>query len=342
MSWLARFRFKIFAYISLLVLGFIATLRGNVGNDTLMVYEPMARSILAGVFRQGLMEPGLPLILKSLLLLSISPAIAVRILSIIFTILIFVFIAKADRTEFYYLLTFMFPLFFTYSMNIIRFGIASALLLLEFQYQRRNKWLGAVIFSVLSLIFHYSMLIPILLLYFFSFRAPSYRLSLYFVVIMVIVAVIVYFSEYYFYAKFTMYVEASRLPNITSGISKVLVNLVLIFGVFFSRLPATKKRLLIFVIFGLTTIFWVLTQYSYVGLRFLDLIAFSTPLLIIRVYDQSNLKIDSAFKLSLLVCGIIIVVFLYRNFLADYGGIQTATLSPFLPYHTIFQDGIWR
>lgn len=333
-----KYRSKIFAHMALLVLGLIAVLRGEVGNDTFVIYETRARLLKAGTLIWTGTEPGFTFLLNVLVSFC-TPVIAIRVVAFIFTFLIFVFLLRADKTEFYFSLVFIFPLFFTYSMNVLRVGLGLALLLLAFQYQRRNKTFGFLVFAFLSLMFHYSMLIPLILLWLLDFRFLSRRNVILLAVGVMIVIAVVSFGEDYFSKKMVLYV-GSESPNSFSGLSKVLANMILLFGVAFSKLPSTKKRALILTILSITTAFLILSRYSYAGLRLLDLVTFSAPLLIIRAYDQYRLKPGAIFRLSLFICGIVIIVFTYRNFLSDYGGLQTGTPSPFLPYRTIFQEEI--
>ncbi|BDG18486.1 hypothetical protein TthSNM11_06890 [Thermus thermophilus] len=90
------------------------------------------------------------------------------------------------------------------------------------------------------------------------------------------------------------------------------------------------------VIFGLGVFFQGLAFVSYAGLRFLDLVAFTTPLVLLREFDHAKKRPGRSFWWGVGVAGIIGAVFFLRNALADYNGQLTGTLTPFLPYRTVF------
>lgn len=104
------YRGKLFHLISLLALGSIAIFRGNVGTDTL-AYEHIVSAIRLSELGHSI-EPGFFILSKAIARPLISDQLAVRILAVIFTLLLAIFLAKEGKNGTYFLATLLLPAFF--------------------------------------------------------------------------------------------------------------------------------------------------------------------------------------------------------------------------------------
>lgn len=116
----------------------MAVLRGSVGTDT-STYEWMLDSVTLGDLSHGV-EPSFVLLGWFFKLATDSSTGAVRLLSLVFFVLLFVFVMRANKNERFYLLACFLPAFvYQYSMNALRLGLASICLLLAFQWIRQSN-----------------------------------------------------------------------------------------------------------------------------------------------------------------------------------------------------------
>lgn len=335
-----RIRAKLLGFYLLLFLTGISFFRDS-GTDT-KAYEDILESFLDSYDDTELlkgMEPGFNFLVSMLTFLSDSEVIAVRLVAVVFSLLLLFFLIRSDRSERLYFFAYFLPSFFyAYSMNGIRTGIGLAFFLLAWQLLRRRKMIGFWSFSFIAITFHYSMFFPMVLLYFFEQHKFSYSKICGFILMIICVSALMVSRQDYFMDKLMLYLN-SVSPLGLSGLSKTGVVLILLGAFAFAKYPFVLKARYVFLMTALTVVLQVLTMYSYAGLRLLDLMAFVTPLILIRAFDQLNLPCSRSFNLGLIIAGLISVVVIYRNFLTDYDGQITGTETPFLPYRTIFD--IW-
>lgn len=120
-------------------------------------------------------------------------------------------------------------------------------------------------------------------------------------------------------------------PGLLSGLSKCVVILLLLAGVLFSRLPVMFRSRIIFVFVLVSGLAMAVSTFSYAGLRFLDLIAFVLPIVILASHSKANQAFSWKTKGSIFLAGFTSAAAVYRNFLIEAGQGK----SPFLPYESI-------
>lgn len=281
-------------------------------------------------------EPGFLVLSSILLQVTGSEVWSVRCISAVLLLLLVLYLARADMDETDVLALYFVPFFlFPYGMNAIRTGLAMAFLLLAWQALRRRRILQAVLVSSLAVSFHYSIVLPILLLFANELSRPNWRVFLAFLTILFAIMglLIAYYSHVE--EKFTLY-QNFQSPSIFSGVSRFLILLFLYACILFTTLPPTAKRRMVFPLLVLPCFCQAAAWFSYAGLRLLDLVAFVAPLLVLRQYDHHLMKPDRLFRKALFLAGLAGAFVSFRNFVADYGGRLTGTSTPFLPYRTIF------
>ncbi|MBV4454521.1 MULTISPECIES: EpsG family protein [Pseudomonas] len=324
---LSGYRTRLFSAVALLFLLFVSVFRGAVGTDT-NTYETVVGRLMERLSWTG-MEPGFVFMSWLLGELTGSAVIAVRLVSVIIFIILFLYLFRSDKNEKFLLLSYMLPAFvYQYTMNGLRIGIAAMLLLLAVQKIRKLQKLSGLALALSALMFHYSSLVS--LIFIWASQARWARASNILIVPFASAVVLAIFSVNgdYFSAKLLSY-QGSESPSPFSGLGKIAVVLVLVVGVALSKLPRTERSKLIFLGTGFTVFFWMVSSISYAGLRFLDLISFAYPLAILLTYGRCQLDFDRAIKIFLFFAGLIAVFSSYRNFVSEYG----EGPSPFLPYH---------
>lgn len=326
------YRGKLFHLISLLALGSIAIFRGNVGTDTL-AYEHIVSAIRLSELGHSI-EPGFFILSKAIARPLISDQLAVRILAVIFTLLLAIFLAKEGKNGTYFLATLLLPAFFyTYSMNVLRIGLASALILAMTQLALRAKKKSALSVGLLSISMHYSSLTAITIILITNInhhRIFRTKKTILLSCSVLFIAIAAYFAQDHISSKLDLY-SSTESPTAFSGASKLIFIATILIGVFFSNLEK-KARLRIFFVGSLLSAFsMTLATHSYAGLRLLDLLSFSLPLSIYISHQNQNLRFSSTIKVSFFLAGLLGAFFNYRNFLSEEG----IGPSPFLPYHTL-------
>ncbi len=325
-GWLTGYRGRMFAVLSILFLGVIAICRGNVGTDTAN-YEGMV-DVAQHIENWGGVELGFSALGWLLVNVFDSEVIAVRMIAVIFVLGLLCYIQRANRDEIFFLLTYFIPTFFyQYSMNALRIGLASLVLLFSAQAWGRRHELKGMSIGVGAMAFHYSALVSLL----FMITATKNWLSCRYVLLafgfLVIGGVGFYVNADYMLAKIALY-DAHKSPHVLSGLRIIVVCSVIAFGVALSKLPRQYKlRLILFAIFtGL--LFWGFAQISYAGLRLLDLLWLAFPLSVLIVHGQLGIALNWKMKASFSIGGVVAAVATFLGFL----GSQGIGATPFLPY----------
>ena len=125
-------------------------------------------------------------------------------------------------------------------------------------------------------------------------------------------------ADAYFLAKTASY-EDFKAPGPLSGLGLIIPVFIILGGMLFGALPLEEKLKLFLLGAGFLFLGWGLTQFSYAGLRVLDLIAFNAPLSIMVTYTRLKYQQDNVFKLSVVIAGLLIAARFYQNFVASLG-----------------------
>lgn len=329
--------------VPLLYIGFIIVVR-NSGTDT-YVYEEILRAMLAQDADNllGGLEPAFVLSSKvSLWIANGDEKIALRLIGLFFVILAGHYILRASKVELGLFFLYFVPSFiYNYGMNAVRAGIGMVLFLLAWQALRRGRFGLFGVLSFVGSMFHYSMVIVFFAHMLTELRLKNWRFT--FLLFLVGVAFLgMVFARYsYFQSKFEAYV-VSDSPSRFSGFANILqIGMLSAFFLFSKRVPIKRRVFVLSFIVGLAGFSQLVAIFSYAGLRFLNLIAFLAPLVYLREFDRVGESPPASFWLGLTVAGVLGALFAYRGFVVDYDGQLTGTLTPFLPYRTIFDEGLW-
>lgn len=328
-SFLSGYRGRFFGFLAIFCISSIAVFRGSTGTDTAN-YELILSGLSSEAILGGL-EPGF--VLASIFLVDLfgSADVALRGLSLLFFVLVALYYSRADINESFVLMVYLAPAYFyTYSMNGVRIGLASVLLLLAAQEFRKGRILrsGAVVLAAVS--FHYTILFSIG--YFLSVLFNKVKIK-YVFFFSVMLLLFFYSASEYILLKLTVYSDF-KPPSPLSGLSKVVVIFVLICGVVFSSLSFIVKVRIFFPAVFFSALAIAVTTISYAGLRLLDLVAFILPLTVLMSHASAGLIFNWKIKASIFLAGFLSMAAVYRSFLIESGQGD----SPFLPYKFI-NDG---
>lgn len=320
---------KVAVLVALVIVGSIAVFRGSVGTDT-YAYERIV-SAIRDTGDGGGVEPGFFLLVSGISQFVSSEVIAVRVLAAIYVISLMIFVFRADRRELLIVSCYFLPsYFYVYSMNVLRVGIALNVLLLSMQQSRRNRSSLSGLIGISAITFHYSALIP----YVYAVWT-RYNIALKFIVVssaVIVAAYFVFFGQIgYIDTKLTLYTNMES-PNLVSGISYLISMSILLVGVALESIPSKSRGYLLLTGVVGASVAFMISRYSYAGLRLLELVVSVYPFIIAIVFEGLKRDFKVAMKLALLGAGIVNAAFLLRRFVADAG----VGPSPWLPYSTLF------
>ncbi|KKN81025.1 hypothetical protein LCGC14_0323960 [marine sediment metagenome] len=331
---IARYRGKVLLIFLLIFFCTLSFIRGDVGTDTVN-YEIMFYDFTSNYNWDG-REPLFVVLANVLSYFSPTIEIAVRATSFVFFGLIACFVFVSNRNERFLLMSYILPAFvYQYGMNGLRLGIASALFLIAVQFFSKRGKMPAVLSALASIFFHYSMIFSVLFVVFTQrpWLKFSSVLGGFFLLVCAIGGLMV--IDIYVGSKFDNYKEMQALGS-TSGLSKIVPMAFIVLGVFFSNLPRVERTKVIITGTLLISGAWVVTQFSYAGLRLLDLLAFSLPLAVLATYSRLNLDFNRPLKLFMILAGLLSAAGLWRGFMLDYG----VGDAPFMPYQIFNFNGI--
>lgn len=313
-------------YGVLLYCGLLACLRGNTGTDT-EYYQNMFAGVQLGNIEWSV-EGGFALLGQLLMASGLTPELAVRGVSALFFALLGIYLARATVYEKWTLLTFILPVFaYQYSMNGLRIGLASAVLLLCAQAIRRSTSSARFAWLIVPVIVHISTLLSGL--YLLAARlAQTAKGAVAMSLLAVSAFLVVWLSAgNYLLDKQAVY-EAMVSPGDLSGLSRMVVIAVLLLGVWTSSLSKVDKTLIVTPAVLLAIAAWMIARSSFAGLRFLDLLSFVVPVATCVALGGSAYLADRKFALAVLAAGLLGTLAVARNFSSEAGEGE----SPFVPY----------
>jgi hypothetical protein len=108
-------------------------------------------------------------------------------------------------------------------------------------------------------------------------------------------------------------------------------------GLLLTPIPLPKRLLAVALLGGATVLFQGAAYMAgFAGVRLLELAAFAAPLVALRLAEGLSEKELRGLTLALVLAGVLGGGFNQKNFWEDRGGRQTGTLTPFIPYRTVW------
>ena len=300
-----------------------------VGTDT-AAYTYLVLATMSGA--KLFIEPGFLLVIDVASYFTDNPSVIVNLHSVLFFAVISVFIAQATRSELIYLFAYFAPMYFLiYSMNGIRIGLASAFFLLFFQAWMRRRFVAAAIYSMMAFSFHFTILVAYVFFFFGRSQRYSFRSLVTQLVVVFVVVVATAMLQDYFFAKINLYSDFGTYSEL-AGLSVIIK--VVVFLAFVGQVPIPSRRRYRSTVISVFAIVFALgvAQYSYAGLRFLDIFCWGIPLVFMGSADH-NTSLGRRFSMGLAISGLIGAAAVLRNIWLTAG----LGASPFIPYQFFWQ-----
>jgi hypothetical protein len=326
-----RYKGPVLIFGVILFFASAAFFRGTVGTDTGTYGIAFSRYLDSAWSGQ---EPGFLALGVTLTALFQDATIAVRAVALVFFFLAAVYIKRANQNERFFFLAYVLPLMgYQYSMNIIRDGLATIIVMLAVQAFRKGFSKRAFLTGISAIFFHYSALFSL------SYIAISQRPWLKFLSIAYMLGLLVFsalaflIAELYFVQKALLYAPAEEAKGGSQIVSSLFgfCRVSIILGVlFFGKLPTGEKLKLIVLgeLFLLTAA--LISQYSYAGVRLYLLISIVCPLSIVASYSRLGLNFERSLKAALIASSLLGAAAAFKGFINTEG----QNLHAFLPYDT--------
>ena len=322
---------KIFGFFIILFLALISFFRGAVGTDTI-AYEWMFDGFKNNSEWDGI-EIGFYLLANGLNLIFYDVQMAVRFIAVIYFSLILIFLIRSDRNERYFLVAYVIPVFcYMHSMNVLRIGLAFAVLMLVIQSVRINGEFSRFKYAFFGVLLHYSLFFSIGYIYLLSLNFRRWKSWLAMIVFFAVSAMAFIFLESYVNRKISLYQDYIA-PSSLSGLAILIPLSIILISVSLGKLLFADKVKLISFGFSFLFVAWVISGISYAGLRILDLLMGAIPISVLMVYQRNKIDFDIKIKIGFLVAALLSAFASYRGFSLQ----QNDVLTPFLPYHFIWE-----
>ncbi|MDY0309057.1 MAG: EpsG family protein [Castellaniella sp.] len=319
--------------LAVCVVGVVAIFRGATGTDT-VAYEQLSMQVReSGIFTVGV-EPFFGLLLKALQQTGLADTGVVRLVSGLEVALLLAYVWRSVPNEQYLLLSVILPVFFyEFSMNALRIGLASILFLCAMQWVARQRQLGttSLALAVASCVTHYTaVLYPVFLVS--TLRRWSFRFLLGGAILcgLAVIAVILMNSAYLI-SRLHSY-SAFPAPSRFSGLASIVQNAAVSMAIWKSTLSHGQKLRLLSAMWLVAACFFGVVQFSYAGLRLLELVVFIAPLATVYAHEIEGKLMNASARIWLFAFGLVSMVFVFRRFLVE----SPDSLAPFLPYRLIF------
>lgn len=311
----------------LIYCAFIALFRGDVGTDT-SAYVSIFDGVLNGE-KEPYAEFGFIYLTKIIIFIFSDAVVSVKSISILFFGLLLLFVIRSSRDERFLLLSFILPVFsFSYSMNVIRIGIAAAISLLIFQSIIKNGFSKKLKYFIVAISFQYTALIMPLFFY-ISCKSHENKISWRYVIVgFFLMGVFVFLYKDYIFEKISLYKD-SYSPSVYSGVANLILVIFIVAFVSLGRLPRNDRVKIFIYCFCFMFSAWLFSRVSYAGLRVIDMLTFVVPMIIIFYYRKNDIFLDKYAKFGFFISGLIFSFNTYFGYINEFG----VGDSPFLPYN---------
>jgi hypothetical protein len=258
-------------------------------------------------------------------------------LGLVFVALQFIYVCRADRNELFFYQAFYIPaLFFAQGTNLLRFGMAVAVLLLLVQCVNRKQMKWAAALAVMAVLIHYSSMI-FLILWGASILEYKKKARIYMVIGTIAIFILVgFFARNYLLEKWVLYfVAVNEKPSAAAGLGAVGIQLVMAIGLLMTSIErAQKLKTIGFMTLG-TAAFWYVGYYSIAATRLLLFPMIVVPLAALVFFAQRGLRFGPRFRVAIMLAGLLGAAVTYRNMLSE--PTVADTTSPSLPYKFFWQ-----
>jgi EpsG family len=208
------------------------------------------------------------------------------------------------------------------TMNGLRYGLAFAIVMVASTFIVKGRIKTFIALSLVAGLVQITALLLSGLLYFLINLQWKRLIALF----LASTAILILGGDYIF-SK----VVANRelvTQSITAGIAPLLISSILLGGCYMTGTLRQSLRVQITILSLLTLLTYLLTQITYAGLRFQQLVLFLIYLYLICAIDSMRKQISKTFLITLIVCAILSSAFRLKNFHSE----ANIGDAPFAPY----------
>jgi hypothetical protein len=298
----------------------LVVLRGHCGTDTAAYYDAFR------ALGEGGSYGGEPLFnAYALLLWTIypDPRFVVNGISLTTCLLLLWSVSKDRYGAWFGGLLLVPAMFYELTMNVMRFGLAASIFLIATRVPPEKRPVRYAVFALIATGMHFSSI-----LLFLIFVAVTRRgKTLVIIGISFLAAIASFLLPAYLGDKASLYGGMSA-PNASSGLLFLVLQCLILLAMFSNRrdfrIPTAGWR-----ICGiLSVLFYVVTQFTYAGIRFQLLLVVLMVSVMWRQFAPRRGRVNARILGWLLLIGVIALAGRMHNMLGEEG----RTESPFLPY----------
>jgi hypothetical protein len=315
--------FKFLFLLGIIPSLFIIGMRGDVGTDTAAYISLINYSNVDLEERVSTLEPFFLMIVYLKNYFNLESRLVLNIFSVSIVLVLFSFFYK-NKHRFLIFSFLIFPVFlYDMTMNGIRYGMAFALSCFFISQSKENLYK----FSSSNFIYFLSLLNHKTAIFFYIFKNAQSASIKNFIVICFVMILGFFTLQGYLVDKLSLYSEYSS-PSIFSGVQPLIISFLLLTtnSIFFKK--NLRRNSYLFVI---QLIFYIVTQFSYAGIRFQFLELFYIIVLLVLDKETKNYNV---YMLLLMLIGLFGFLFRLNNFYSTIGQGE----SPFLPYNFFWEN----
>jgi hypothetical protein len=321
---------KLLDYVFALPLILLAVLRGEVGTDTVNYIANAQYIIWWKEQGQTTFEFGYIFLVRLLAILTSDPRVVVALISLLAAIAFFAMLYMWENGQCIVSLVFIPVCFYTFTMNGLRIGIAFPLAAIAVLQLGKKHFIQFYIlaFAAISIQMTAAILLPMLLL-----AREQLKVTWKGVLYGLFIGAAILYPAYYLLGdqiaiKLLLYSVGGGTPSSSSGLAPLITSAVYsVIALWFSE----KRYLYVgFIFLVIQAAFFVITQFSYAGLRFQGMALFA-QLLALSYGAKRPIK-RSQLAIVLLLCCLAFSE-VVRNFTTGAGEV-----SAFIPYHFVWES----
>lgn len=318
---------SLFIVVGALPLVFLSLFRGNIGTDTAN-YLSIFEAIQSSPESIPKIEPVFYGISLGLMSVFDDSRVVIGLFAFITTLVLFFSSIRFEK-DCQIFGAAVIPIFYqSMTMNGIRYGLSFAIVILSALYfQRGNKKLF-IVTALFSGLIHLSGLFLAVLFY----LLVNKNRNSYIVIIAMAIGTIIFFEDALL-IKFFAYSELES-PSVTSGLSLLFLSLAVIFIFMVEKNLNYKFGVQIFIILFLVISSFILTKFSYAGLRMQSLVLYLIFLIMQYRFAEGGVALSGRRYALLIVIGFLGVGFNLNNYINE----DVDNLSPFLPYKFVWSE----
>lgn len=322
-----------FFAIGIAPLVFLAVFRGNVGTDT-STYLEIIRATSEST-ELVTIEPLFYGLSAGLMFLFNNERVVLAVFGVLITLILFAASSKLEKSGTVFG-TCVIPIFYqAMTMNGVRYGLSFSIVVLATVFFLHGYRKSFFFIALLAGLIHVSGLMLALL--FYVFFAKNIKLRMFFIILLAGILLSVFFSDIIL-TKLPNYMDF-KSPSIFSGVSIFLLSLLAIYvlgnvegaGFYFSF----RAFLIIFIVVSS----FILSKFSYAGLRFQSLILFLIFLVMQYKIASENIVVKNKNYMILIFIGLLGLGFNFNNYINETPDNE----SPFIPYSFVWieqSDGL--